>query len=108
MAKPRNAGPTVRLARLTDTNAAPVIVLTARVVEGFALGGEVGPTTAFLIEASPPLRRGFFGAWQYASQCLANLVAGAIGLALSSALSASRRFWPKGKPPTPPKSIRRP
>ena len=69
--------------------AAPIIVLAARLVQGFALGGEVGPTTAFLIEAAPPERRGLFGTWQYASQCLANLTAGLLGLGLASAMSAS-------------------
>jgi MFS family permease len=69
--------------------AAPILVLAARLVQGFALGGEVGPTTAFLIEASPALRRGYFGAWQYASQSLANLTAGLIGFGLAHAISAS-------------------
>jgi MHS family citrate/tricarballylate:H+ symporter-like MFS transporter len=69
--------------------AAPIIVLVARLVQGFALGGEVGPTTAFLIEASPPLRRGFYGCWQYGSQNLAHLAAGLIGLALASYMSAA-------------------
>jgi MHS family citrate/tricarballylate:H+ symporter-like MFS transporter len=69
--------------------AAPILVLASRLVQGFALGGEVGPTTAFLIEAAPPLRRGFFGTWQYASQNLANLTAGLIGLGLASSMSAS-------------------
>ena len=74
--------------------AAPVLVLIARLVQGFALGGEVGPTTAFLIEAAPPAQRGLFGTWQYASQCLANLVAGLIGFGLAKALSpASLEAW---------------
>ena len=34
--------------------AAPVLLLVFRLIQGFALGGEVGPTTAFLIEAAPP------------------------------------------------------
>ena len=34
--------------------AAPIIVIAARMVQGFALGGEVGPTTAYLIEIAPP------------------------------------------------------
>ena len=69
--------------------AAPILVLVSRLVQGFALGGEVGPTTAFLIEAAPPERRGFFGTWQYASQCLANLTAGLIGFALALTLPAA-------------------
>src|ERR1700735_889374 len=31
--------------------AAPVIAIVARMVQGFSLGGEVGPTTAYLMEA---------------------------------------------------------
>jgi MFS transporter, MHS family, citrate/tricarballylate:H+ symporter len=38
--------------------AAPVIAILARMVQGFSLGGEVGPTTAYLMEAAPPNRRG--------------------------------------------------
>src|ERR1700745_2740007 len=30
--------------------AAPIVVIIARLVQGFALGGEVGPTTAYLLE----------------------------------------------------------
>jgi len=74
--------------------AAPILVLIARLVQGFALGGEVGPTTAFLIEAAPAARRGYFGTWQYGSQCLANLVAGLIGFGLANVLSsASLDSW---------------
>ncbi len=62
--------------------AAPLLVVLFRLVQGFALGGEVGPTTAFLIEACPPSQRGYYGAWQYASQGIAILAAGSVGLAL--------------------------
>src|SRR5215831_7553842 len=37
--------------------AAPIIVIIARLVQGFALGGEVGPTTAYLMEIASPLNR---------------------------------------------------
>ena len=40
--------------------AAPVLLICFRLIQGFALGGEVGPTTAFLIEAPPPEQRGFY------------------------------------------------
>ena len=69
--------------------AAPVIVLVTRLVQGFALGGDVGPTTAYLIESAPAARRGYFGTWQYASQTLSTLVAGLIGLALTGSMSAA-------------------
>ena len=67
--------------------AAPVLVVICRLVQGFALGGEVGPTTAFLIEAAPPGRRGLYGAWQSASQSLSNLSGGFVGLILAHLLS---------------------
>jgi MHS family citrate/tricarballylate:H+ symporter-like MFS transporter len=34
--------------------AAPILLVIFRLVQGFALGGEVGPSTAFLVEAAPP------------------------------------------------------
>ena len=66
---------------------APVIVIAGRLIQGFALGGEVGPSTAYLLEAAPPPRRAYFASWQIASQGVATLVAGLIGLALSLTLS---------------------
>jgi MFS family permease len=67
--------------------AAPVLVVLFRLVQGFALGGEVGPTTAFMTEAAPPERRGFYLSLQYATQDCATLAAGLIGLGLSLILS---------------------
>ncbi len=74
--------------------AAPVIVVVCRLVQGLALGGEVGPASAFLIEAAPPGRRGLYASWQLASQGAAGLVAGLIGLALTLHLSpAEMQAW---------------
>jgi MFS family permease len=70
--------------------AAPVIVLLFRLVQGFALGGEVGPTTAFMAEAAPPHRRGLYLSMQYATQDGAVLVAGLVGTTLASRLSADQ------------------
>ena len=67
--------------------AAPLLLVICRLVQGFALGGEVGPTTAFLIEAAPLNRRGLVGAWQSASQGLASLAGATIGLVLSQLLT---------------------
>ncbi|MEJ8856535.1 MFS transporter [Variovorax robiniae] len=67
--------------------AAPIIVVLCRLVQGLALGGEVGPSTAFLIEIAPKGQRGLYGSWQLASQGLAALVAGTIGVALTLSLS---------------------
>jgi len=67
--------------------AAPLLALSFRLLQGFALGGEVGPTTAFLIEAAPTGRRGLYGAWQGASQGVATLLGGLIGVGLSTHMS---------------------
>ena len=66
--------------------AAPAIVVAGRLIQGFALGGEVGPTTAYLLEAAPAPRRALFASWQLASQGLAQLIAGVIGYALAVTL----------------------
>ncbi len=70
--------------------AAPIIVVAIRMVQGFALGGDVGPTTAILLEAAPPARRGLYGALQFSSQGLATLLAGIAGVVLASLLSAAQ------------------
>ncbi len=67
--------------------AAQVLVVLFRLLQGFALGGEVGPTTAFLIEAAPPHRRGLYGSLQYTTQDVAVLVAGVVGVVLANHLS---------------------
>jgi len=69
--------------------AAPILAVLARMVQGFSLGGEVGPTTAYLLESAPLHRRGFVVAWQAASQAIAATLAGLVGLILASTLSAS-------------------
>jgi MHS family citrate/tricarballylate:H+ symporter-like MFS transporter len=66
---------------------APVLVVVIRLVQGFALGGEVGPTTAFLLEAAPLQRRGIYTAMQSISQNAAALVAGIVGFVIASLLT---------------------
>ncbi len=67
--------------------AAPIIVILARMVQGFSLGGEVGPTTAYLMEAAPPHRRGFSVSWQPASQQIAATAGAVVGVVLSRSMS---------------------
>ena len=69
--------------------AAPVIAVCARLIQGFALGGEVGSATVYMMESARPERRGFTIAWQGASQNIAATIGPAIGIVLSIALSAS-------------------
>jgi MHS family citrate/tricarballylate:H+ symporter-like MFS transporter len=67
--------------------AAPILVILFRMMQGFALGGEVGPTTAFLLEAAPPERRGFYTAFQSWTQNLSILISGLVGFGLANTLS---------------------
>jgi MHS family citrate/tricarballylate:H+ symporter-like MFS transporter len=66
---------------------APMLVVLFRLLQGFALGGEVGPTTAFLMEAAPAHRRGFYISLQHATQYFSTLCAGLVGLVLANLLS---------------------
>jgi MFS family permease len=66
---------------------APVLVVMARLVQGFAVGGEVGPSTAYLLEAAPATQRARYGSWQSASQGIASLTAGLLGFALAQILT---------------------
>ena len=69
--------------------AAPILAIVARLVQGFSLGGEVGPTTAYLLEAAPPSRRGFAVSWQSASQQIAATAGALVGVVLSKFMSSA-------------------
>ncbi|GKQ40435.1 MFS transporter [Streptomyces sp. A012304] len=43
--------------------AAPILLLLARMVQGFSTGGEYGGATTFVAEYSPDRRRGFLSSW---------------------------------------------
>jgi MFS transporter, MHS family, citrate/tricarballylate:H+ symporter len=68
--------------------AAPILVIFFRMLQGFAIGGDVGPTTAFLLESAPPERRGFYTAFQFWTQDLAVVTAGLVGFGLANILTA--------------------
>lgn len=70
--------------------AAPILVLICRLIQGFALGGEVGPSTALLIEAAPAHRRGLYASWQLAGQGIAVTFGGLIGVTVSLLLTTSQ------------------
>ncbi|MEM5365910.1 MFS transporter [Paraburkholderia azotifigens] len=64
--------------------AAPLILVLARLIQGFAAGGEFGSASTFLIESSAPSRRGFAGSWQHFAVNAGVLVAALIGAVLTS------------------------
>jgi MFS transporter, MHS family, citrate/tricarballylate:H+ symporter len=67
--------------------AAPIAAVAFRLLQGFALGGEVGPNIAYLMEAAPTNRRAFYISLNFASADFAVLVAGLVGFGLASLLA---------------------
>ena len=45
--------------------AAPLVLLVARLIQGFSLGGEYGTSATYLSEMATPERRGFYSSFQY-------------------------------------------
>ncbi|MGU7778842.1 citrate-proton symporter [Burkholderia sp. PU8-34] len=68
--------------------AAPVLIVVARMLQGFATGGEYASSTAFLVESAPAHRRGLYGSWQLIGQCLAVFAGAAMGAWATRNLSA--------------------
>ncbi|QCP59682.1 MFS transporter [Pantoea sp. SO10] len=68
---------------------APLLILLARLVQGFSAGGEFGSSTAFLVEHFPE-RKAFIASWQFAMQGASTLMASAFGLGLTQILSESQ------------------
>lgn len=67
--------------------AAPLLIVLARLLQGFALGGEVGASTALLMEYADDHSRGYYGSWQLFSQGVSVLLGAVIGLSLTNGLS---------------------
>ncbi|MER6689499.1 MFS transporter [Streptomyces minutiscleroticus] len=66
--------------------AAPLILLVARLVQGFSAGGEFGSSSAFLVESAAPGRRAFAGSWQQVSVAGGVLIASLLGTVFTSLL----------------------
>jgi MHS family proline/betaine transporter-like MFS transporter len=65
---------------------APLGMLVARLMQGFAIGGEFGSATAFLVEHGPT-RKGFLASWQWSGQGLAAALVSAFGVVLTALLT---------------------
>jgi MHS family proline/betaine transporter-like MFS transporter len=66
--------------------AAPILIVAARMIQGFSAGAEFGSATAFLAEQNPE-RRGFFSSWQFASQGMTTILATIFGVILTTSLT---------------------
>lgn len=67
--------------------AAPAIIVFARLLQGFATGGQYAIATSFLVEVAPPGRRGLYGSMTQIGQALAALGGACAGMFLSVVLT---------------------
>lgn len=66
---------------------APILLVTLRFIQGFALGGEWGGAVLLVTEHSPNRSRAFWGSFPQAAVPVGNLLATVVMLALSALLS---------------------
>ena len=72
--------------------AAPILLLVARLIQGFSCGGEVGPATTYLLESAPPEKRAGLTAWQAYSQQLASIMGAGFGVILAATLTREQLY----------------
>ncbi len=73
---------------------APLLIVLARLLQGFSMGGEFSGAVSMLIEFAPKHRRGFYGSWQMSSQGLAFSLGSLSAFLLTQGLSpAALESW---------------
>jgi len=70
--------------------AAPLLIVLARLLQGFATGGEFASATSFLVESAPVNRRGFYGSLQMVGQSVAALAGAISGMLITQNLTAQQ------------------
>ncbi len=74
--------------------AAPVLIVVARILQGFSVGGEAGSSMAFIVEWASPHKRGLYGSLQQTSSTSGFLLGSAIVALISmSVSSAAMSAW---------------
>jgi MHS family proline/betaine transporter-like MFS transporter len=73
---------------------APAVLVVARLLQGFSVGGEWGNATAFIAEWAPRGRRGYYSSWQQASVVAGLLLGSGIAALLNTLLApAAMEEW---------------
>jgi MFS transporter, MHS family, alpha-ketoglutarate permease len=66
--------------------AAPTLLVLARLLQGFSVGGEYGTSATYLSELATPVHRGFYASFQYVTLIMGQLFAVAVLLLLQRVL----------------------
>lgn len=66
---------------------APVIVVSARLLQGVSAGGEFGCATALLVELAPQGKKGLYGSWQMVAQSIGAFMATLVAAGLTRSFS---------------------
>jgi MHS family proline/betaine transporter-like MFS transporter len=69
---------------------APALILVARLLQGFSVGGDLGSATAFIMESAPRRLRGRYAGWQAASQYGGSLIGATMAALVSNLLTETQ------------------
>jgi len=73
---------------------APLLLVVARLLQGFSAGGEWGSSTAFIVEWAPKGRRGWYGSFQQTSVVAGILLGSGIAALLTTFMTpAAMESW---------------
>ncbi|SDP26503.1 MFS transporter, MHS family, alpha-ketoglutarate permease [Streptomyces sp. cf386] len=70
--------------------AAPVLLVTARLLQGLSVGGEYSTSATYMSEVASPGRRGYYSSFQYVTLIAGQLTALGLQIVLQQVLSASQ------------------
>ena len=70
--------------------AAPLLLVVARLLQGFSAGGEWGSSTAYIVEWAPPNQRGFYGSFQQTSVVAGLLLGSGIAALFATLLTTEQ------------------
>ncbi|GGM71677.1 MFS transporter [Longimycelium tulufanense] len=70
--------------------AAPILLVTARLLQGLSVGGEYSTSATYLSEVATPGRRGYYSSFQYVTLTAGQLLALAVQILLQQALTSQQ------------------